>query len=121
MLLSIDNLIEENTFKYKFNLIIPKSNEIIQYCEDIIKFDHPYINAKKMNQKSVDKLKIISEIDQYIISQTKETKKTTNYRIQCDISFVLSLISEGLNFYSIERFLAKNNILICSEKSFMKF
>ena len=35
-----------------------------------------------------------------------------------DVSFVLSVLSEGLSFATAERLFAKNNISVCSEKTF---
>ena len=47
-----------------------------------------------------------------------QIEKKSNYEIQNDISFCISLLSKRLNFCSIERFLVKNNITICSESKF---
>ena len=45
-------------------------------------------------------------------------KKKTNYRIQSDDTFVLSVLSEGLSFAQVRRFLNKNNITTCSKNAF---
>lgn len=36
-----------------------------------------------------------------------------NYVIKCIEAFVLSVTREGMNFASVERFLAKNNTSVC--------
>ena len=113
--LSIDKILNDNLESYKSKLIIPNSSNIVDYCDKIIQFNDPFL--QNVNKKTLifQKRQIIAEIDQML---NNETEKQTNYKIQNDISFCISLLSEGLNFCSIERFLAKNNISILSESKF---
>lgn len=96
-------------------MIIPNSSNIVDYCDKIIQFNDPFL--QNVNKKTLifQKRQIIAEIDEIL---NNETEKQTNYKIQNDISFCISLLSERLNFCSIERFLAKNNISILSESKF---
>ena len=60
---------------------------------------------------------LLADLRTSFMNFQKKTK-INSFTIQCDKTFAISLVSEGLNFAPIEQFLAKNNISVCSEKKF---
>lgn len=94
---------------------IPNIPRILQMCKQINSINNPFKNKSPQRSR---KTKLINSIIQEIDDEIVNKSSNFNYIIQCNEAFVLSVISEGLNFSSIERFLAKNNIKACSKKIF---
>lgn len=61
----------------------------MKFCEEIIKINNPFI-SKLENKKKKEKEKTILNIEQNILDKSKKQKKE-NYKIENDISFVLSI------------------------------
>ena len=90
-------------------MVIPNSSNIVDYYYKIIQFNDPFLQNVNKKSNIFQKRQIIAEIDQML---NNETEKQTNYKIQNDISFCLSLLREGFNFCFSVHFLVKNIIIL---------
>lgn len=61
----------------------------MKFCEEIIKINNPFL-SKLENKKKKEKEKTTLKIEQNILDKSKKQKKE-NYKIENDISFILSI------------------------------
>lgn len=114
MVYSINSFLEYRYSEYPN----PNSNAILGFCEKIDKLNSPFKQKSAIHKKNLPEIKsFISELYAFI---DKKKEKIRNFKIQDDVSFTLSIISEGFTFSAVERLFAKNGISTCNERKFYR-